>query len=463
MESSLSRTRGLLLLLAAWLLAAPASGVVLSDGTFDPADWSSTVLSQAGSALPPTAQQEPAGGNPGAYRLMTHSYGTGAGSLRVFHEYTAEGFDPSVLPPGEKLVISEYAEDHIMISPPFPGATMNAQVALRQDGIIYGRTTTLSYPHTTWTFTTINDLEETDFVEFGGSANPDFSNTGGVIHFGFIYRSSTGVNDNYTLTHGVDNWSVTVDAAESAAFEYTATLEFDWGGGTVVGQVSGAGIAEVGVAPPADVASLRLLPNTVAGTTTFPVTGHSSIVSGRIRAQLGTGTIAPLDASAVTQNELGVSGVMRLCLLFTTCSAFANHPFTMSGTTFPTILGTGQLGVGGVLTVTAGGTGGTGAHWVQSFAGWTPGTVTAQYESAVVTAMGFLHGPLSATSSAATTSGVLQLVSPTRIDYIGFPGLSQGALMSRLTIHLVPEPGIGVSLLCGVAVLCLLGGRRIRR
>ena len=78
-----------------------------------------------------------------------------------------------------------------------------------------------------------------------------------------------------------------------------------------------------------------------------------------------------------------------------------------------------------------------------------------------MSAFGFAHGPASATSSTADISGVVQLVTATRI-VSNFGGTIVFPLLSTLYIHLVPEPGALVLLVSGVAGLVAIGRSRIR-
>jgi hypothetical protein len=189
---------------------APMTEFTISDDKFSPPDWETTVLFQTGCALPATDLQESTGGNPDAYREMQHPFACAGGQQRVYHEYSRVAFDLSTLPPGEKFQVLDYEEDRVVIAPPIAGAAVNMSPALRQDGIIYTHNSNNFFTNTSWAGLQLSDLRESDFLEWNGSAQPDFSETGPPVHVGFI--RFTGGTGNNTLRHGVDNWSVTTNA-----------------------------------------------------------------------------------------------------------------------------------------------------------------------------------------------------------------------------------------------------------
>ncbi len=79
-----------------------------------------------------------------------------------------------------------------------------------------------------------------------------------------------------------------------------------------------------------------------------------------------------------------------------------------------------------------------------------------------MSAFGFAHGPASATSSTAAVSGVVQLVTATRVVATLGAGLTT-ALLTTLTLHLVPEPGTFVLFGSGVVALGIAGRSRLRK
>lgn len=184
----------------------------------------------------------------------------------------------------------------------------------------------------------------------------------------------------------------------------------------------------------------------------------------------GTGTWRPISgavqsSSSLTQNTLGVRGVVRLCLVTTDCVDFLDLVLTQT-----TVNGTIGVGIGGLLTI-----GGDSPIKISiQAAPWTLKTVTVLDQITTtgkvnrttipVSIGGFAHGPLSLTSSTAQPSGVVQLVSPSQVVTnlpLGSNDLIASGVIFR--IHFIPEPGLLLLLGSGVAGLALLGRARLRK
>lgn len=200
----------LAMFLALALVVSRSGAATFSDTDFAPANWSTTVLVQTGSAQSPSSGQTLAGGNPGAFRRMIDGFSAGAGEVQVYHEYTGGSFDPATLPSGEALLLN-YSEDSVQCPlaepgcPPFVGLPIGARPAIRQDGVVYvGRD--LTFTQTSWISQPLPGLSAVAFTQFAGTAHPDFGATGGVIHFGYLRSTSTNTG-SFLRYHGIDNWS----------------------------------------------------------------------------------------------------------------------------------------------------------------------------------------------------------------------------------------------------------------
>ncbi len=160
----------------------------------------------------------------------------------------------------------------------------------------------------------------------------------------------------------------------------------------------------------------------------------------------------------LTQNTLPISGIARICLLFSGCLSSTTVEVDLSQN------GTRGVGIGGIIT--AGNT--TGFLVSLHHAPWqlAPATLLQSAVGGIITARatGYARGPLSNTSTAAKVGGALQLIAPTQVFTQGVPGgySDRQALFTRLTLDFVPEPNSLLLLGPGVVGLALLGCRRMR-
>ncbi len=212
--------------------------------------------------------------------------------------------------------------------------------------------------------------------------------------------------------------------------------------------------------------TLQILTNTVSVTSAVvPITDPDAapVVSLRGSLALGTGILRPISGAAVSGtglslNTLPVGGGFLVCILFMGCPFSPFVPLTVNGTR--------GAGIGGLMTIGTFGKAGVkfsiyGQPWTVKTA-FVTGLPTDNGGSSTASAFGFAHGPASATSSTAAISGVVQLVTATRVVSTLGVGFVTPLLMT-LTIHLVPEPGTFVLFGSGVVALGVAGRSRRRK
>jgi len=199
----------------------------------------------------------------------------------------------------------------------------------------------------------------------------------------------------------------------------------------------------------------------ITGSVVVPLTDPAvagDLVSLRGTAiELGAGTLFTLSGGGpLAQGTLPVRGNVLLCLFISGCPGSAIVvPLTHGGTR-----GVGLDG--GLVTVN-----GFAPSLLQvSVQGnpWTVGTATLQVTTPggdQVTSQrpGFVHGPASATSSAAELSGVVQLVTPVLVE-TSLTGFEDLFVFGVYTVRFVPEPTTLLLLGAGIGGLALLGRRR---
>jgi hypothetical protein len=265
----------------------------------------------------------------------------------------------------------------------------------------------------------------------------------------------------------------------------------NWEGSTIVlmgdypsSAMTGGGVATVngssGVIP-AHLSTLRLAGSRgqVAGTFTTVVTDPELAANGIaafiFQQEGGTISIGAVSGGAastsiLTPNAMVVSGMMRMCLLSTSCTVYLDMPFT-EPTTVNGVPGTGRkgLGVGGLLTI--GGYGGIRMS-VQG-APWTIKTGTVidhitttggQQVFTTVVLKGWAHAPVSTTTSTAQPGGMLQLVSPAQMmTNLPLGSNEKVAGGASFVLRFIPEPGLLLLLASSVTGMAVLGRRRMRK
>lgn len=243
---------------------------------------------------------------------------------------------------------------------------------------------------------------------------------------------------------------------------WEGTMQFDLGAYSPV-IFAGSGVATInGSGGGAQLESLRI-DGGISGSDTIPVTDPNvsvSIRSLRLSPQLGTGTLGPFwpvepwPATQLSRNTIPVRGDLRMCTLYPGCRTGSTIRLSRHS-------GAEAVGVGGTMTA-----GGYGPLRISiEAAPWTVYSTTlfVHTENSGTVAWsrsGWIHGPSSSSSSAATTSGALQLVTPLLLRSntgMYLPGFAS------LTLRFVPEPGFLLLIAVGLTGLICLHRSTIAR
>jgi hypothetical protein len=281
-----------------------------------------------------------------------------------------------------------------------------------------------------------------------------------------------------------------------AGFAAAATASpLNWAGSstTILGDfptvtLTGGGVATVNgtsATIPAHLNSMRAAASrgNITGNFTLFITDPTADNSIKaiqfIGVEGGTGTVGPISGGAastatLTSTRLPIRGLVRLCLITSTCGAgVLNLPLTQAATSMdPISLGaTKGVGIGGLLTIA--GSNGTrisiqAAPWTIKqttvFDEITTPTNKTQKITTPIQNTGFAHGPGNALSTTAQPSGVVQLVAPSQV-VTNLPNGSNAKVSSGVILltHFIPEPGLLLLLGSGIAGLALLGRSRMRK
>ena len=187
---------------------APAADddVIILDTDFAPGDWAISLTSPVEFEV----AQEATGGNPGAWRRMTHF-----GQAETTHRLIRPGHQYNPATQGA-IVSLDVSWDRKL----FAETIASERFLVQQDNVLY-RTTERSFFSPTWQTDSRLELVAGDFADSSGS-HPEFSDTGSTLHFGYVRR-----NFNGTVPHGIDNFVVTVRRSPPPAnlFRFQKTIE----------------------------------------------------------------------------------------------------------------------------------------------------------------------------------------------------------------------------------------------
>ncbi|MHC4108423.1 MAG: PEP-CTERM sorting domain-containing protein [Planctomycetota bacterium] len=210
-------------------------------------------------------------------------------------------------------------------------------------------------------------------------------------------------------------------------------------------------------------------------TTSLPVSASATVNSVRLTGLFNLGaTMTGISGGApLGQGKMGMSGLAKICLVLGPCPG-ANVPVPLTPTGTP-LKG---LGIGGTQLFT-----GSVAHTTYTattfipaavaltmiHAPWTLGTPAMTIHTAAssitspVLPSGFAHGPLTEASSTAVGSGVIQLVTATKVFTSLTGAFPELPVFIILNMHFVPEPGTLLLVCAGVAGLAVIGRKRSRK
>jgi hypothetical protein len=202
----------------------------------------------------------------------------------------------------------------------------------------------------------------------------------------------------------------------------------------------------------------------ISGTVTTPLTdpNNATLITLVATGQLGTGTftgIAGTPAAIGGNATRPGPGNASLCVLLANCINTIPVPFTLNGTV--------GNGIGGVVTVNT--FADSGVKISLFGAPWTVGVDTTMTVRTPNDALGtrattgFVHGPASASSTAAKVGGVIQNVFASAVRTNLNPNSDAIFLRGFGRFVFIPEPGLMLLIGSGVAGLVLLGRSRINK
>jgi hypothetical protein len=181
--------------------SAARADIVISDGSFDPSDWS---FAASGSFAFHDEIQNPSGGNPSAFRTTIAGFIAVPDGISILNLFLPLAYNPSL----QGAVLSvDYQEDQIFFDPAPANTEIGAFPLLRQGGE-YFMGPYIGFINASWETVQLTGLTGTDFSS--GSTHPDFGVTGGPIEFGFARIFGMDDGGSNVMQIGIDNWAYTL-------------------------------------------------------------------------------------------------------------------------------------------------------------------------------------------------------------------------------------------------------------
>ena len=241
-------------------------------------------------------------------------------------------------------------------------------------------------------------------------------------------------------------------SVNAATLSYTGTLSF--GLSTLPGASATSGPYPSGLTAGTHLSTITLGSGVLGPLqSSVPVTSSGTVQSIRLSGIANlSGVMTGISTGPPGGGPMGLSGLAKICLFSAAACPGANVPVPLTPT------GGAGLGVGGTQVI-------PGAVALTMFhMPWTVGTVgmTIHTADSTVTTPTLPAGSNVPPSGTVTNSGVLQLVTVSKVYTSlssAFPELPVYAILS---LHFVPEPGTLLLLGSGVAGLAILGRRRRR-
>lgn len=202
-------------LCAVLTFAAQAQATVVNVGNMNAADWTQTTVTLEGTQGTLNVSAPASGGNTGSF--WQHRFDVGAGNVdtnrfRVTNIFNNLGYDPASQGALSSLIFSF---DMIRIFSPFADGSAGFLIpSLEQGGHLYRR---LLGPAAVtaggWQTQTFVAGLASEWLELGTGLNPDFSESGSAMHFGYQVSIGTlcpagAICTAGTVISGLDNFRV---------------------------------------------------------------------------------------------------------------------------------------------------------------------------------------------------------------------------------------------------------------